>query len=488
MDIFHELTSHLRYRLREIAGHGALQNMDGDPARPACHFLPPSGWMNDPNGLIHYCGEYHLFYQYNPDNPFGPATNAVRWGHAVSADLVRWRHLPSAMLPDRSWDGGGVWTGCAVDDGECVRAFYTGVSKGIFQRQSQCMATSGGGLTEWEKSAKNPVIEHPPRGVSPWFFRDPYVFRHESEWLMVVGASLRGKGAALLYRSDDLESWEYLGPLYMSGRKKHGVMWECPGFFCIGDVWYLLVSLLDGRVIYFAGSFENMEFAAESCGRIETGGCFLAPQVFSDASGRLLMFGWLRETERSAWRRGWQGVMSLPRALERGGGGELLVRPAAEVNSLRGGSIATLDDISFRKGNAQIHCPHLQFEMRASFDPLIEDTLSIAIIFPGDSRRKIKIRYSGGRKRISIEYRDPRCPEAGRRIVITEDCVCPAGEPGLKVYVDHSVVEVFTNSGKSCSLRIYPDEGGGCDVKLTGHPTEPALRKFDIFELERLGD
>ena len=85
-----------------------------DPDRPRSHFLPPSNWLNDPNGLIQWRGVYHMFYQYNPAGPFH---GTIAWGHASSTDLVHWTHLPVALAPSPDGpDAGGCWSGCAVDD------------------------------------------------------------------------------------------------------------------------------------------------------------------------------------------------------------------------------------------------------------------------------------------------------------------------------------------------------------------------------------
>ena len=91
------------------------ERLAADPHRPRYHFLPPAHWMNDPNGLIQWQGAYHLFYQYSPD---GVGSGIKHWGHARSADLVHWEHLPIALSPTPGGpDKDGCWSGCAVDDG-----------------------------------------------------------------------------------------------------------------------------------------------------------------------------------------------------------------------------------------------------------------------------------------------------------------------------------------------------------------------------------
>ena len=84
--------------------------------RPIFHFMPEKNWMNDPNGVVFYKGEYHLFYQYNPN---GDQWGTIHWGHAKSKDLVHWEHLPIALYPSNDKGELHCFSGCAViNDGE----------------------------------------------------------------------------------------------------------------------------------------------------------------------------------------------------------------------------------------------------------------------------------------------------------------------------------------------------------------------------------
>ena len=74
---------------------GSPQDRDyNQPYRPQFHFSPRINWTNDPNGLVYFEGEYHIFFQYNP---FGDQWGHMSWGHAVSTDLVHWKELPVAI-------------------------------------------------------------------------------------------------------------------------------------------------------------------------------------------------------------------------------------------------------------------------------------------------------------------------------------------------------------------------------------------------------
>jgi beta-fructofuranosidase len=174
-------------------------NLVNDPNRPLYHFVAPANWMNDPNGCFFWKGQYHLFYQYNPQ---GPLWGNIHWGHAVSPDLVHWRDCPVALRPSRNGpDKDGCWSGCVVNDKGTPTAFYTGI-----EPQTVCVATSTDDLVTWRQQS-TPVIDGPP-SVFEWTgfpsitghpsadFRDPFVWREAGRWYLLIGAGLREKGGA----------------------------------------------------------------------------------------------------------------------------------------------------------------------------------------------------------------------------------------------------------------------------------------------------
>ncbi|MDK2950241.1 MAG: beta-fructofuranosidase, partial [Thermotoga sp.] len=169
--------------------------------KPAYHFFPITGWMNDPNGLIHWKGKYHMFYQYNPKKP---RWGNICWGHAVSDDLVHWRHLPVALYPKDETHG--VFSGSAVEkDGKMVLVYtyFRDPEYNEGEKEVQCIATSedGWNFVEYEN---NPVISKPPEeGIHA--FRDPKVNRIGNKWRMVLGSGKDKRiGMVLLYTSEDL--------------------------------------------------------------------------------------------------------------------------------------------------------------------------------------------------------------------------------------------------------------------------------------------
>jgi sucrose-6-phosphate hydrolase SacC (GH32 family) len=307
--------------------------------RPGAHFAPKANWMNDPNGLIFWNGQYHLFYQHNPRSttPFAK----ICWGHAKSPDLVHWEDLPLALTPTPgSVDEDGCWSGRAVVNNGQVFLLYTGFGQ---RRQRPCAARAlDDQLVSFEKLKENPVIpDEPLPGLIG--FRDSAVRRVNGELRQLIGSGSASTGGCLLeYSTKDLTSWDYCGIfLSASAAGLPGQMWECPDFFEVDGRSFLVISLLEGKdplgVLSVGGAIKGDQFFPEVERRLDIGSRWYAPQSFDAPDGRRIVFGWLREHEDELPEsdRGRVGVMSLPRQLFAAPDGTLGMAPIAELKRLQ---------------------------------------------------------------------------------------------------------------------------------------------------------
>ncbi|MBI5957667.1 MAG: glycoside hydrolase family 32 protein, partial [Chloroflexi bacterium] len=324
-----------------------------DRHRPLYHFLPPAHWMNDPNGLIQWQGEVHLFYQHNPH---GPLWGTIHWGHAVSRDLVHWQDLPLALAPSPGGpDKDGCWSGCAIEhEGQCV-LFYTGDFP-----QVQCMATSDDMIT-WHKYTQNPVIAAPPPVLdvvgTPWDLRDPWVWREGNFWNMMLGSGLKDQGGAvLLYQSTDLIHWTFVQPILTGRLAPDGAVWECPNLFSLNERDVLLISEQpeSRHTYYLVGDYVDHQFIPSVQGKTDYGPYFYAALTLLDDRQHRLMWGWLKEGRTLDAQRnsGWSGVMSLPRVLTVRSDGRLGMAPAPELEILRHKSVL-VENLTLTPGGGQ---------------------------------------------------------------------------------------------------------------------------------------
>ncbi|MEY9934367.1 fructan beta-fructosidase [Catenulispora sp. GP43] len=240
--------------------------------RPQFHFSPQQNWMNDPNGLIYYKGQYHLFFQYNPS---GATWGNMSWGHAVSTDLVHWKQLPLAIPQDADemvFSGSVVFdrtdsSGLGTAANPPLVAIYTSAYKAT-GKQAQSLAYSLDGGTTWTRYSGNPVLD-----LGSQNFRDPKVFWYQPthSWLMTVALSDQHKVS--FYTSKDLKSWTHLSDFGPAGAV--GGAWECPDLFPLpvdGDPartkWVLVVGTNPGAVAggsgvqYFVGDFNGATFTS----------------------------------------------------------------------------------------------------------------------------------------------------------------------------------------------------------------------------------
>lgn len=272
------------------------------------HFEPNKGWMNDPNGLVYFKGQYHAFFQHNP---YSTKWDKMHWGHAVSDDLLHWKELPIALYPDKEYESsGGCFSGSAIVKDDRLYLFYTSVA----DNQTQSVAFSDDGIN-FTKYEGNPVIRQNPLGY--YDFRDPKVTEIDGQYYMVTGSGNKDAGQVLLFKSDNLLAWEYVGILFESNEYRPCI--ECPDFFKLGDKYVLMFSKMEEptRTTHFViGDFENGRLLNTAICRPEWGRDFYAPQTMWDGKRRILI-GWMYHWGKKVpFGCPFAGALSIPRELK----------------------------------------------------------------------------------------------------------------------------------------------------------------------------
>lgn len=266
--------------------------------RPQLSYTAAKNWLNDPNGLVYHDGEYHLFYQYNPN---GNTWGDMSWGHAVSTDLLHWNELPVALTAEKDASGKLTqmfFSGSVVVDtnntsglGSAGKPAMVAVYTSVYPQgktlangqvlapnaQAQSIAYSLDRGRTWTQYAANPVIPVPPAPFENegQNFRDPKVFWYapEQKWVMVAVASERHQ--ALLFSSKNLRDWTYMSAFGPANAV--GGIWECPDLFELpvdGDAnkrkWVMNININPGSVAggsgahYFVGQFDGKQFVADA--------------------------------------------------------------------------------------------------------------------------------------------------------------------------------------------------------------------------------
>jgi len=392
-----------------------------DP-RPAIHCTASSGWVNDPVGLVHHGGRYHLFYQYVPDvTDWRPHCS---WGHASSTDLMSWTEHEAALSPG---DGDlGCWSGRVFTDEEGVATiYYTSVNE---PRVELGVIREAEPVDEhWEAWRKGPVVATPPDELDLVAFRDPTVFRDGSVWRMLVGAGYAdGRAAVLSYSSADLRTWAYDGPaLEREPRAEDGLarqlVWECPHITVVDGRHVLVASVwVDGRTEYVeaaVGRYTDGRFVAEEWQRLTYGGGHYAASPFTDAEGREGLMFWVRGV--GGVDRGWAGALSIPYALAVEGT-TLRLRPHPEVRARRPSDPAVVG-LDWAVDGAS-----------ASLD-LVSETGRPMVTLDAD-RGSVRVSGKGG------------------------TVVLPPAPGGVAVVADHGLLEVCTGTAVA-TVTLSTDDG-----------------------------
>lgn len=436
-------------------------DVEADPYRQQFHLQPPVGWLNDPNGLCVYGGQYHAFFQYGP---FDVTGGVKHWGHAVSTDLMHWEPLPVMLYPDEPFDCHGVYSGSALIEGTEMYLYYTGNVKhpGDFDYIKQgrghnvCLAVSHDGKTVASKQCLLYNKDY-PAGLT-CHVRDPKVFAYEGKYYMVLGArTLEDKGEVLVLESTDKLHWNHINTL--TTPEPFGYMWECPDLFCLDGQWYLAVSPqgIQCQNIYGCGYFAVYGDWRAHCTlgefhEMDAGFDYYAPQSFVDENGRRIQIGWMGMPDADYGNaptvaHGWQHCFTVPRLLTKGPGGTLLQNPVPELDARRSAAALTL-----RNGE------------EASLSPCFDLTAAPAGDFALTVAHGVELVYTEQDSTCVLQFTDPAqaSGRTQRRTKLSAPC------RSVRVVGDRSSLEIFLNDGAAVfSTRYYP-AAGDVAVKISG--------------------
>ncbi len=429
-----------------------MKEKDVKKIRPKFHVTGGDGWINDPNGLVVFKGRYHAFYQYYPhDVHWGP----MHWGHVVSDDLVHWERLPIALYPGDDGDKNGCFSGSAIVWQDKLWLLYTGFTEnggGEEIRQIQCLASSVDGI-HFEKHGIVIGEDNLPDRYCPWDFRDPKVWRKDGcFWCIVAARAKDGKGRMLLYRSDDLFTWQFVNDVF--GEDSLGLMIECPdyveekGLLLCGEQFQpnegkLHLNVHTSRWYTGALNYETGRFQAEKRGIIDYGFDFYASQSFC---GDNVMMGWLQMWDRNipSEKYGFAGMLTVARKVEIVNG-ELYQTPIVQGETVKEEKVAAELKDSAVTGVLRIKAKNLR-------------SLSLRLRQKGENYALLELlngewvfdRSRAGEKIVGVE-KDQDSLAGIRRMPFSG-----GAETVLTVVLDEFSVEIFEN-GKALSATVYPE-------------------------------
>ena len=442
--------------------------------RPAYHYTPLKNWINDPNGLVYYAGEYHMFYQYNP---FGDVWGHMSWGHAVSPDLVHWKELPVAIPEEGDvmiFSGSAVidinnTSGFATKKGEVpMVAIYTGHIEG--KSQSQHLAYSLDKGRTWKKYAGNPVLD-----LGKKDFRDPKVFWYEpgKKWVMAVVLSIEKK--AQLYSSSNLKEWTFMSSFGPAGDTSG--IWECPDLFRVpivdspGKYKWVFMHSPAPYMQYFVGEFDGFRFINENPAgtiyRPDYGPDYYAAIVYNNLPPGQppVSIGWINN-----WKYAklipvspWRGAMSLPRQIgvkKFGNEWILIQKPIEALNELGQGYRAWLNLDTKKPWGLAGARPSAPFVAELEITRGEKNTITIDI-----AGGALSIIYDDRSSSITIDRsrnNDFQNPDFQQLTRYTAPLSKTGDQLSLSIYFDRSIAEVFVNEGEAVlTAQIFPLEDGG---------------------------
>lgn len=439
--------------------------------RPQYHFTPARNWMNDPNGLVYLDSTYHLFYQHNP---FGNQWGHMSWGHAVSTDLVHWKHLPVAIPEQKDYM---IFSGSCVVDEQNTTGFRKGDGPppmvAIFtahqegKNQSQALAYSLDKGLNWTVYEKNPVLDLGKRD-----FRDPKVtwYAPGGYWLMTVSQPFEKQIS--FYKSPDLKSWTHLSEFGPEGDTTS--IWECPDLFRApiegqpGKYKWVIMQSPAPFMQYFVGEFDGTRFKSENKGRIlrpDYGPDYYAAVTYEHLPQGMapISIGWVNN-----WNyandipvKPWKSAMSIPRSLsvkQTKKGWILISRPVYALGELE------LDKVVDRKdvGTYPFSIPGAGGSWHLTVEWSVGDSDRAQVRLAKGRVHETVVGYDAVKKEVFLDrskaddYANTEYRKMGRWAVPME---LDKGQIKLDIWFDQSIVEVYVNDGEAVfTAQVFPDE------------------------------
>lgn len=423
--------------------------MSEDKYKLNFHLIPPSGWLNDPNGLCQFKGVNHIYYQYTP---FDATWGMKLWGHYTTEDWINYKEYEPFLFSDIKDDKDGVYSGSAFIKDEDIYFYYTGNVKHTDKKydyitagreQNTIMLKSKDGFTYDEKRTILRNCDYPNMSCH---VRDPQIIEKNGNYYMVLGArDLDDKGCVLIYVSKDLENWSY--HMRIDTQEKFGYMWECPNLIEIENKMFLICCPqgveqvgINYANIYQCGyfpidiDFEGKEYGLGKFVELDRGFDIYAPQTFTDEKGRKILIGWMGipdadYTNTPTVEKGWQHALTMPRELKVNEN-RIVQVPLEEFKKLR--------VIENKKEIEEVENLELNFIFNSCKN--LEITL----------RKDIKINYSNNILTLNLE----KCGYGRKdRSVFIDEL------KNLQIFLDSSSIEIFVNSGEEVfTSRCYCNE------------------------------
>lgn len=430
------------YQSDRFAGEDSLYK---ETRRPQFHFSTRRGWINDPNGLVYYNGEYHLFYQHNP---YEREWENMHWGHAVSKDLLHWKELPDALYPDSL---GTMFSGSAVIDKnndagwgkDAMVAIYTAAGK----KMTQNLAYSLDNGRTFTKYGGNPVL-----GPD----RDPKVFWYEptKTWVLVMYNINFNE----IYNSKDLKHWTY--------KSKVNGFYECPEFFELpvdGNAKNKKWVMYGASGTYMIGRFDGSHFTPESGKYMYTSGALYAAQTYNNMpDNRRLQIAWGRIDQTGM---PFNHMMLFPNELSlktTPEGIRLFCVPAREISQLH------TKKYEWKETNVD--------EVNKGLQQLKGELYHGVLDFEFDKGLGMELYFRGN----PIIYYDGNYNSFNKINYINEDP--KSFRFKVEFLIDRSSFEAYMGNGKlfiADALRYSTDEG----LKLKG---DLKVHSFELYELKSI--